>query len=195
MYVDGLNLYLFIRSTPFSGSDPSGEIFIIHRVMCWNLKINIRNQLSTREEKRAFNHFAGGSRSDFNITASQTRTAVSRAAGVKAKVKQLESDCAKAGASWKTKSDSVSGYASNPWKGVIGGFSLKIKSSCDKCKLRYTVKVKDRYDFDPKKWGSRSVSNELKTRAVRAAQVVGMCGWKEFYTIGEYAETVDCNGK
>lgn len=103
-----------------------------------------------------------------------------------ARIKKLAQACANSPSSG-TKTAHISIAAPAPFQGSIGNTTLKVRYKCTKgaakCCIHWAVTIKDRYDFDIKAipgLGPRKPKAEGKTWLVRAAQVAGRCGWKEF---------------
>jgi hypothetical protein len=178
--------------SPFSKADPTGDFSLpdpaaIHKAMCRKLASLIQSFLTTQQDIGGWQNFVSGTGGDINLSEDQMTSLLSSVPEYANALSKIKSSCQSSGGY----SGSVDGTAQNPWHLSIGRVHITVTASCSKCPKcnSVTASINDRYDFDPEVWSTlsghgRTILNETKTDLVRAAQLAGQCGWKEFNYTG-----------
>jgi len=205
-YINGKGLYsgYFIPNS----LDPSGLS------MCSLVAGVIRSFLNTSQERTAWDNYVSGSGRNIRIPTEEMENIIGSNAAIVAHIDfrtknckgtcKIENNCV---GFWGPEWNTFSGTAPNPHTLSIGGYALEIEDKCECCCLtkgsgmfasidcgytyRWSAKLNDLYDFDPRWFATeRAVSAEVKTAAVWAAQNALGCGWKTFYHKGSTSSHV-----
>ena len=199
----GLNLYAFVLNSPLDYIDLKGNVpynefqseeltEAYQSAVCAIIANFVRKQLNTSKERTAWDNYVSGSRANIQLSSQNWSRIIEGNTNFKDKISSLESDC-DGSRDWTDETDNIRGSADHPWKLAIGDYSAEIKHSCTcKC-LKWTVKLKDLYDFNPRKFGQRSLVAELQTRGINFTSL-GCPTWASFYHTGTHSgEEGDCS--
>jgi len=202
--VGGKNLYGCVVNDAINGSDPVGlcvgscgtalavalpglnnPLPDIHNTACNLLEEKIRGYLTSPQELRAWNRFVAGTAADIELSDREMDSVLGLASKFQAELNRQAQRCKRTHFYWFDKKTAVNDAIGGPWALVLGSVTIQLKTSCACRTLTWEACIFDKYDFDPKWWNThRSRTAEAQVILTRAAQVVGQCGWKEFYHKG-----------
>jgi hypothetical protein len=124
-------------------------------------------------------HYAGGSGSDLNLSSSMESIMGAIPGGIE---KQWPKCTAKD--TWEEIDKKLQTTLDSPWHLGIGQVTFTYDAKCDNGCITWTVSFGDDYDFDMKALGKRALVNEFKTDLVKLADIVVRCGWKPYHLTG-----------
>ena len=169
---------------------------------CQTMAALFRASLTTTEELRAWDNYAGGSGRDIRLTTEEMENIIGSNNSIPREITAYKNKCrnicdSQRGRSGFYEVTSHVGMAPAPWIYAIGGYDVTMRYDCTCCcymggsgitagrrfgyKFNWSGSLNDVYDFNPI-WQNthRTFAGEWGTRAVWGADLLGLCGWKQF---------------
>jgi RHS repeat-associated protein len=205
------NQYGYAANNPLNNIDPSGLSILpnwpitvagtiltlqLLRTYCTTLSLLIEHfGIRNPTDATAWRHFVGGSGKDVWLSIQEMRQVLSAAPNYVDTINTAVEECETIAATRDVQSTSfsVSDSLPAPWSVALGRVSIEVQVTCKCSCLEVQARINDRFDFDPRAWGERTLPAEVKTRLVRLVQSIGdlgKCGWKEFTFKGLLIEEI-----
>jgi RHS repeat-associated protein len=182
------------------------EVKKIHPTICDELARKIRGYLPPGKAREYWDHFTSGSGTTLALNQTDVFIIVSSSAAFLQLVRQLSALCLKEAPDEPIPGTRTVGVQTPPPYSVyLATVKVTLTYTCTCDCFEWAAQVEDTFNFDPRGlplplpgWvpgaTDRDAAAEFKTILVRAAQIAGQCGWKQFSITGKMTSTEgDCS--